>query len=159
MTCGVGHKHGSDLALPWLWHRLAAVTPLWLLAGKLPYAMGVALKSQKTNKQTKKNHYQNFPINNLEMSQMISFLPDVVWLFFSQSITCLLVSLEVFFQSKHQYFIYFLLKYTEKYTNCSKRLDWFFTSRTHPEFNLRNSISNTPETPPCRLSILISPQR
>ena len=25
MSCGVGHRHGSDPALLWLWHRLAAV--------------------------------------------------------------------------------------------------------------------------------------
>jgi len=46
MSCGVSHRCGSDLALLWLWHRLAAVT----LIG-LPYVVGVAPKSQKqTNK-------------------------------------------------------------------------------------------------------------
>ena len=25
MSCSVGHRHSSDLALLWLWHRLAAV--------------------------------------------------------------------------------------------------------------------------------------
>jgi len=29
MSCGVGHRHGLDLALLWLWHRLAvATTPI-----------------------------------------------------------------------------------------------------------------------------------
>ena len=28
VSCGVGHRHGSDLALLWLWHRLAAVSPM-----------------------------------------------------------------------------------------------------------------------------------
>ena len=27
-SCGVGYRYGSDLALPWLWHRLAAAAPI-----------------------------------------------------------------------------------------------------------------------------------
>ena len=27
MSCGVGHRHGSDPALLWLWYRLGAVAP------------------------------------------------------------------------------------------------------------------------------------
>ena len=45
MSCGVGHIHGSDPALLRLWHRLAAVAPIPLLAWELPYATGVALKT------------------------------------------------------------------------------------------------------------------
>ena len=26
--CGIGHRRGSDSALLWLWHRLAAVAPI-----------------------------------------------------------------------------------------------------------------------------------
>ena len=56
----------KDLALPWavcrllvllwLWHRPAAIAPIWHLALKLPYAMGTALRKAKkqTNKQTNK---------------------------------------------------------------------------------------------------------
>ena len=36
--------------------RLAAAALIGPLAWELPYAMGVAIKSQKTNKQTKKPH-------------------------------------------------------------------------------------------------------
>ena len=52
MSCGVGCRCSSDMVLPWLWCRLAAVvSSSW----KLPYATGVALKSKnKTNEQTKK---------------------------------------------------------------------------------------------------------
>ena len=50
MSCGVGHRHGSDPA--WLWHRLAATALIQPLAWEPPYAVGVALKSK--NKQTKK---------------------------------------------------------------------------------------------------------
>ena len=37
--------------LLWLWHRLAAAALIQSLAWELPYAMGAALKRQKTNKQ------------------------------------------------------------------------------------------------------------
>ena len=45
VSCGVGHRCGSDLV--WLWHRLTAIALIWFLAWEHPYAMGVALKSQK----------------------------------------------------------------------------------------------------------------
>ena len=55
MSCGVGHRRGSDLALPWLWCRLAAIAPIRPLGWEPPYAVGVALKRQKTKKQKQKN--------------------------------------------------------------------------------------------------------
>ena len=58
MSCGVGHRHGSDPVWLWLWHRLVATAPIKPLAWESPYAEGVSLekaKSQKqANKQTKK---------------------------------------------------------------------------------------------------------
>ena len=39
-----------DLALLWLWGRLAAAAPIRQLAWELLYAMGVALKSKKKEK-------------------------------------------------------------------------------------------------------------
>ena len=66
MSCGVGHRRGSDPALLWLWCRLAATAWIRPLAWEPPYATGVALeeskrekqkqnkqKPKKTNKQTK----------------------------------------------------------------------------------------------------------
>ena len=50
MRCGVGCKRGSDLKLLWLWGRLAAVALIRPLAWEPPYAMGMALKRQKTKK-------------------------------------------------------------------------------------------------------------
>ena len=47
MSCGVGHRHGSDPVLLWLWCRLATVTPIQPLAWELPYAIGAALKKKK----------------------------------------------------------------------------------------------------------------
>ena len=49
MSCGVGRRRGSDLALLWLWRRLAAIALTGPLAWELPYAGGAAL-----NKQAKK---------------------------------------------------------------------------------------------------------
>ena len=45
--CGVGHRCGWDLALLWLWRRMAAVPLIWLLAWQPPYAAGVALRKKK----------------------------------------------------------------------------------------------------------------
>jgi len=50
MSCGVGHRHGSDPALLWLWHRLAATTPIRPLAWEPPYAAGAALEKAKKKK-------------------------------------------------------------------------------------------------------------
>ena len=56
VSFGVGHRHGSDLALLWLWHRLAAVSPIKSLAWESPYATGAKKKNkrQKTKQTNKK---------------------------------------------------------------------------------------------------------
>ena len=54
MSSGVGCKCGSDPALLWLWHRSAAVALIRPLAWEPTYAVGVALKRQKTKKKKKK---------------------------------------------------------------------------------------------------------
>ena len=47
MSCDVGCRLGSDLALLRLWCRPAAVAPIRPVAWEPPYASGVALKSKK----------------------------------------------------------------------------------------------------------------
>ena len=47
MSCGVGHRCGLDLALLWLWYRLAAAAPIQPLAWELPYDIGMAIKRKK----------------------------------------------------------------------------------------------------------------
>ena len=47
VSCGVGHRPGSDLALLRLWCRTAAAAPVRPLAWEIPYAMGVALKRKR----------------------------------------------------------------------------------------------------------------
>ena len=55
MSCGVGRRHGLDLAL--LWCSLAAAALIQPLAREPPHAMGATLKRQKKKKsnQKKKN--------------------------------------------------------------------------------------------------------
>ena len=47
MGCGVGHRHGSESTLLWLWNRLAATAPIQPLAWAPPYAAGAALEKDK----------------------------------------------------------------------------------------------------------------
>ena len=54
MSCGVGDRLSSDLALLWLRHRPAAVAPITPLPWEPPYAAGAALKRQKTHAHTQK---------------------------------------------------------------------------------------------------------
>ena len=50
VSCGVGCRHGSDLALLLLWHRLGPTAPIGPLAWEPPYAVGAVLKSKKKKK-------------------------------------------------------------------------------------------------------------
>ena len=62
VSCGVGRRHGSDLALLllWLWRRPAARALIRPLAWEPPYAMGAALKRQKKKKKVElKREIQN----------------------------------------------------------------------------------------------------
>ena len=51
MSCGVGCRHGSDLALLWLWCKPAAVALIRHLAWEPPYSMGAALEKTKKKNQ------------------------------------------------------------------------------------------------------------
>ena len=46
VSYGVGRRCGSDLALLWLWRRLAGIPLIRPLAWEPPYAMSMALKSK-----------------------------------------------------------------------------------------------------------------
>ena len=57
MSCGVSHRWDSDLALLWLWQRVAAAAQIRPLAWELPYAVGSILKKKKkTNKKNTHTH-------------------------------------------------------------------------------------------------------
>ena len=51
MRCGVGGTRGSDLALLWLWRRLAATAPIRPLAWEPPYAEGSTQEMAKRQQQ------------------------------------------------------------------------------------------------------------
>ena len=58
MSCGVGHRHGWDLTLLWLWCGLAAETPIRPLAWEPPYAAGAALKKEQKRRQQQQQQQQ-----------------------------------------------------------------------------------------------------
>ena len=61
MSYVVGCRHGSDLALLWLWHRPVATALTRLLALEPPYAAGVTLKRQKKKKLGTYRLYRDTP--------------------------------------------------------------------------------------------------
>ena len=69
MSCGVGRRFGLNVALLWLWCRLAAVAPIQPLAWELPYAAGVALKKPKKQKKKKKGKKKRIIIETERMEE------------------------------------------------------------------------------------------
>ena len=65
MSCGVGCKCCSDLALLLLWCGPAAAAPIQPLAWELAYAMGVFLKRQNIRKIKINNFYHKFTRSHL----------------------------------------------------------------------------------------------
>ena len=59
MSCGVGHRLGSDLALLWLWHRLAAVAQIRPLAWETSICCGYGPKKTKRQKKERKKQTNN----------------------------------------------------------------------------------------------------
>ena len=52
MSCSIGHGPSLDMALLWLWHRLAATAQIRLLAWELPCAVGAPQKKKKKKKKS-----------------------------------------------------------------------------------------------------------
>ena len=65
VSCGVGHRCGSDPKVPWLWHRPEAAALIRALAWELPYAAGAALKKlpKKERKKIPENTNPEQPIS------------------------------------------------------------------------------------------------
>ena len=59
MSCGVGHRRGSDPTLLWLWRRPVATASIRPLAWEPPYAVGVAKEMTKRQKIKIKNSLLN----------------------------------------------------------------------------------------------------
>ena len=66
MSCGVGHRRGSDPTFLWLWRRSAAVAPTRPLAKGLPNATGTVLKKKKFLK-LKKGRKKNSKCEDLSL--------------------------------------------------------------------------------------------
>ena len=67
MSCGVGHRCGSDPELLWLWRRPAATAVIRHLSWEPSYAMGMALENdKKTKKKKKKKKLGTLQIKNKE---------------------------------------------------------------------------------------------
>ena len=83
VSCGVGCRHSSDLALLWLWRRPKAAALIRPLAWELPYAMGVALKRQKDKKRKKRkrkrgsSHCGSAEINLTSIHEDTGLLPGL----------------------------------------------------------------------------------
>ena len=57
VSCGVGHRGGSDPALLWLWLRLVSTALIRPLAWEPPYAVGSdPRKGKKTEEKKNSNH-------------------------------------------------------------------------------------------------------
>ena len=66
MSCGIRCRHGSDLALLWLWRRLAITAPI----RPLVWVAGAALKKKKKNVgnlHTVRKHYPSLWNTMLEL--------------------------------------------------------------------------------------------
>ena len=65
MSCGVGRRLSLDLALLWLWRRLAAIAQIIRpLAWEPPYAAGAALK-KKTERPKRKKEKESHKVNGI----------------------------------------------------------------------------------------------
>ena len=70
MSCGIGHRFSSDLALLWLWHRLEAAAPVQPLAWELPYAKSTALKKTQQQQKAFFKNPQWVPMTNLSLPRI-----------------------------------------------------------------------------------------
>ena len=64
MSWGVGHRHGLDVALLWLWCRPAVTAPIRPLAWEPLYAVGAALKSNKIKIKNSSNFRVMYAVTN-----------------------------------------------------------------------------------------------
>ena len=68
MSCGIGRRCGSDLALLCLWCRLAATALIRPLAWEPPCATGAALKTYKKRKRKKRQIWNGWIIWSFHVS-------------------------------------------------------------------------------------------
>ena len=90
VSCGISCRHGSDLALLWLWCRLAATAPIRPLAGEPPCAVGADLEKAKRPKKKKKKEREREQemvnknetvANSINIPAFLSFSPSLITLY------------------------------------------------------------------------------
>ena len=111
------HRRGSDAALLWLWHRLAATAPISPLIWEPPYAAGAALKKAKKKK---KKIFCPFPPHS------VSFFTghDILWwvevfnfddVFFQLMLFCLKNIFTLCFWRYFLFYVLFILPLTFRF--------------------------------------------
>ena len=63
MGCDVGRRRGLDLALLWLWRRLAATALIRLIAWEPPYAAGAAQEMAKRKEKESRSSCRGSAVN------------------------------------------------------------------------------------------------
>ena len=78
MSCGIGHKYGSDSTLLWLWYRPGATAPIQPLAWEPPYASGAAIKKKKKKKKiTCSSHHGSAETNLTSIHEDAGLIPGL----------------------------------------------------------------------------------
>ena len=77
MSCGVGHRLGSDPELLLLWFRPAATAPIRPLTWEPFYAMGETLEKGKKTKKKKKKKKKKKQTNKKGMSERVKQKEEV----------------------------------------------------------------------------------
>ena len=85
VSCDVGRRRGSDLALLWLWYRLAATARIRPLAWELPYATGVALKRHTHTHTHTHNDVVLFIFHRVADQEMVLFVLGTYFNLFKSS--------------------------------------------------------------------------
>ena len=83
MSCGVGRRRGSDLALLWLWRRPAATAPK-PLAWEPPYAVCAALEKDQKKRKKKKKRDKSTSLDVKVLAQRANTFLKLKYIFPSQ---------------------------------------------------------------------------
>ena len=146
MNCGVGRRHGSDLALLWLWCRLAATAPIRPLTWESANTAGETPKRQKdkTYKKTNTTDSNAKPMLNLVLpkhfltlfnalnsgsSSHQSTISQIQWSLFSPPLLCLKLNSPMF-----SLCLYDLLISSSPFRFILQHLPFFWAGAAIPTF-------------------------
>ena len=79
MSCGVGHRHGSDPMLLRLWHRAAAVAKGCSCSSDVTPSLGTSICHRHSPKKTKKKKYLT-PADQVAGEAQVQSLAQCSWL-------------------------------------------------------------------------------